>query len=77
MNISKSTPRPHENSNAAKNRGIKNDNNDRINIENPNKYYKQRDKTENWLIQMELFFGFQKKKHSQPQKNHVRNYLYA
>ena len=61
MNTSKSTPRPHGNSNVAKNRGINNDNDDRIKIERQNKYYKQRDKFENWFIQMELFFGFQKK----------------
>ena len=61
MNISKSIPRPHGNSNVAKNRGTNNDNDDRNKIERPNKYYGQRDKLENWFMQMELFFGFQKK----------------
>ena len=61
MYISKSTPRPYGNSNVAKIRGINNDNDDRIKIERLNKYYGQRDKFENWFIQMELFFGFQKK----------------
>ena len=57
MNISKSTPRPHGNSNVVN----IHDNDDHIKIERPNKYYGQRDKFENWLMQMELFFGFQKK----------------
>ena len=57
MNISKSTPRPHGNSNVAN----IHDNDDRIKVERPNKYYGQRDKFENWFMQMELFFGFQKK----------------
>ena len=78
MNISKSTPRPYDNSNVTKNRGINNDNNDRIKIERPNKYYGQRDKFENWFMQMELFFGFQKKNpHSQPQKSYIRNHLHT
>ena len=57
MNISESTPRPHGNSNVANNH----DNDDHIKIERLNKYYGQRDKFENWLMQMELFFGFQKR----------------
>ena len=61
MNTSGSTPRPHDNSNVAKNRGINNDNDDRIKIERLNKYNGQRDKFENWFMQMELFFGFPKK----------------
>ena len=73
MNISKSTPRPHGNLNVAN----IHDNDDHIKIERPNKYYLQRDKLENWLMQMELFFGFQKKKHSQPQESHIRSHLHA
>ena len=59
MSISKLIFRPHGNSNVVKNRGINNDNNDRIKIERPNKYYGQRDKFENWFIQIKLFIGFQ------------------
>ena len=56
MNTSGSTPRPHGNSNVANTH----DNDDHVKIERPNKYYGQRDKFENWLMQMELFFGFQR-----------------
>ena len=76
MNSSKSTPRPHGNSNVAKNGEFNNDNDDRIKIERSSKYYKQCDKFENWFIHMELFFGFQKN-HSQSQENHICNHLHT
>ena len=75
MYISKSTPRPQNNLKVA-NRGINNDNDDHIKIERLNKYYGQRDKFENWFIEVELFFGFTKKK-SQLQKKRIRNHLHA
>ena len=49
MNISKSTPRPQNNSNGAKNYKINNDNDNRIKIERSNKYYGQRDEFEIWF----------------------------
>ena len=75
MNISKSTPRPHGNSNFAKNGGFNNDNDNRIEIEGSNKYYGQRDKFENWFIQMELFFGFQKKTFPITKKSYSQSFI--
>ena len=73
MNTSGSTPRPHGNSNVAN----IHDNDDHIKIERPNKYYGQRDKFENWFMQMELFFGFQKKTFTTTKESYSQSFTCA